>query len=226
MLNLIPILPLDGGNIMLQGLDRLLPGRAQRFMLFFSITLTGSAAVLMFFSDQFRGFAIFIAFLMITQLQMLGSSKEPISPWTAAHNALEAGKPTKARRLLIAALSHARPDAAPAPPSIPANNLALLVDLLPEPMPFGDPTNEYLLANVLISLGRFERNPNTLSASAVARASGALGDQGTAIGWLRAAAEAGTSPVGLASVIDGSPELIGLRQHPDVQAIRRSLTAA
>lgn len=236
MLNLIPILPLDGGNIMLQGLDRLLPGRAQRFMLFFSITLTGSAAVLMFFSDQFRGFAIFIAFLMITQLQMLGSSKEPISPWTAAHNALGAGKPTKARRLLVAALSHSRPDAAPAPLSIPADNLASLVDLLPTPTPFGDPTNEYLLANVLISLGRFEdaahyaagsfeRNPNTLSASAIARASGALGDQGTAIGWLRAAADAGTSPIGLASVIDGSPELIGLRQHPDVQAIRQALAA-
>ena len=157
--------------------------------------------------------------------------------WTAAHNALGAGKPTKARRLLVAALSHSRPDAAPAPLSIPADNLASLVDLLPTPTPFGDPTNEYLLANVLISLGRFEdaahyaagsfeRNPNTLSASAVARASGALGDQGTAIGWLRAAADAGTSPIGLASVIDGSPELIGLRQHPDVQAIRRALAAA
>ncbi|MDA3032108.1 MAG: hypothetical protein O3B90_07240 [Actinomycetota bacterium] len=237
MLNLIPILPLDGGNIVMQGLDRLLPGRAQRLMLLFSIALTGSAALLMFFSERFRGFAIFIAFLMITQLQMLGSSKEPVSPWTAAHTALQAGKQTKARRLLIAALSHSQQNAILTTLSIPADNLALLVDLLPEPKPFGDPTNEYLLANVLISLGRFEdaahyaagsfeRNPNTLSASAVARASGALGDQGTAIGWLRAAAEAGTSPIGLASVIDGSPELVGLRQHPDVQAIRQSLATA
>jgi hypothetical protein len=92
-----------------------------------------------------------------------------------------------------------------------------------------------LLANVLISLGEFEdaahyaagsfeRNPNTLSASAVARASGALGDKDTAIGWLRAAANVGTSPAGLASVIDGSPELVELREHPEVQAIRRELT--
>jgi len=63
----------------------------------------------------------------------------------------------------------------------------------------------------------------TLSAAPGARAAGALGDQATAIGWLRAAAEAGTSPLGLASIIDGSPELIGVRQHPEVVSIRRSL---
>jgi hypothetical protein len=43
---------------------------------------------------------------------------------------------------------------------------------------------------------------------------------------LRTAAEAGTSPGGLASIIDGSPELTGVRDHPDVVAIRRTLTPA
>ena len=234
-LNLIPILPLDGGHIVLQGLDRLVPGRSNRIMLLFSIAITGTAALVMFVNPDLRGFGIFIAFLMVTQLQMLGSSKEPQSPWISANNALEAGKENKARRLLIAALSHSRPDVVPRALALEAGQLRALVELLPDPKPYGDPTNEYLLANILISLGEyeeaahyaagsFERNPNTLSASAVARASGALGDQGTAIGWLRAAADAGTSPAGLASVIDGSPELIGLRQHPDVQAIRRTLS--
>ena len=236
LLNLVPILPLDGGNIVLQGLDRLLPGRARRVMLLSSIAITGSAAILMFTNERLRGFAIFIGFLLFMQIQMLGSSKAPASPWTNATNALDAGRPGKARRLLIAALSHPQPD----PPiafSISAERLTELVDLLPQPLPFGDPTNEYLLANILISIGRFEdaahyaaasygRSPNTLSASAVARASGALGDQETAIGWLRAAADAGTSPVGLAHVIDGSPELLAVREHPDVQAIRRTLTPA
>ena len=236
-MNLIPILPLDGGHIVLQGLDRLMPGRAQRITLLFSIGLTGLAAALMFINPEFRAFGIFIAFLMVTQFQLLGASREPQSPWISAHNALESGKQNRARRLLIAALSHSRPDAVPQALSLEADRLRELVELLPEPYPFGDPTNEYLLANILISLGdfedaahyaagSFERNPNTLSASAVARASGALGDQGTAIGWLRAAAEVGTSPAGLASVIDGSPELIGLRQHPDVQAIRSMLARA
>lgn len=237
-LNLIPILPLDGGNIVLQGLDRLLPGRARRYMLLFSIGVTGLAALAMFADESFRGFGIFIAFLLVTQLQQLGSSTEPQSPWVSASNALDGGKVNKARRLLVAALSHTRTDRRfPQALSLPPARLAELVDVLPQPLPHGDPTNEYLLANILISLGRyedaahyaagsFERQPNTLSASAVARASGALGDQGTAIGWLRAAAEAGTSPTGLASVIDGSPELIGLRQHPDVQAIRRGIVPA
>jgi hypothetical protein len=34
----------------------------------------------------------------------------------------------------------------------------------------------------------------------------------------------GTSPSGLASIIDGSPELVGIRQHPEVVAIRSTLT--
>ena len=232
-LNLIPILPLDGGNIVLQGLDKLLPGRAHRIMLYASLAITGTATVLMFTDSRLRGFAIFIGFLMITQLQMLNADKPEPSPWADANAALVAGKPAKARRLLTAALSHAR-EQRPRPISIPSENLHALVDLLPDPLPYGDPTNEYMLANVLISIGRyetaahyaagsFERTPNTLSASAVARASGALGDQSTAISWLRAAANAGTSPVGLASVIDGSPELVALRTHPDVVSIRHRI---
>ena len=232
-LNLIPILPLDGGNIVLQGLDRILPGRAHRIMLYASLVITGTATVLMFTNERLRGFAIFIGFLMITQLQMLNAGKPAPSPWADANAALVAGKPGKARRVLTAALSHQR-DQQPQPFSIPPENLGALIDLLPEPLPHGDPTNEYLLANVLISIGRYEaaahyaaasfgRTPNTLSASAVARASGALGDQSTAISWLEAAANAGTSPVGLASVIDGSPELVELRGHPDVVSIRHRI---
>lgn len=235
LMNLIPILPLDGGNIVLQGLDRIIPGRAQRVMLYASLVITGSATVLMFTNERLRGFGIFIAFLMITQLQMLNAGKPAASPWAEADRALVAGKSGKARRLLTAALSHQH-DQRPQPITISHENLGALVDLLPDPLPYGDPTNEYILANVLISIGRFEtaahyaaasfeRAPNTLSASAVARASGALGDEATAIGWLTAAANAGTSPLGLASVIDGSPELVGLRTHPDVVSIRHRLAS-
>lgn len=234
-LNLVPILPLDGGHIVLQALDRLFPGRSDRIMLLFSIAVTGIAAAVMFVSPNLRGFGIFIGFLLVTQLQMLGASKKPQSPWISANNALEAGKKNRARRLLVSALSHPQSNGVPMALALETNQLRDLVQLLPDPKPFGDPTNEYLLANVLISLGEFEdaahyaadsfeRNPNTLSASAVARASGALGDKDTAIGWLRAAANVGTSPAGLASVIDGSPELVELREHPEVQAIRRELT--
>ncbi len=236
LLNLIPILPLDGGNIVLNGLDRLVPGRSRRPMLYFSIAVTAVGAVLCFTSDRFRGFGIFVGFLLITQFQMLGSTKAPSSPWMDAHQAIGAGKRAKARRILVNALSQPRPDRPPPVVELVNDDIAALVGVLPEPLPSGDPWNEYVLANLLIRLGRYEdaahyaaagyeRHPHTLGAATVARAAGALGDQATAIGWLRAAADANPSPQALAAVIDSSPELIGLRAHPDVVAIRRSLAA-
>jgi Zn-dependent protease len=236
LFNLVPILPLDGGNIVTTALDRILPGRAERLMLYLSLAATVTLSVLAFTDDRFRGGVIVVG-LLVTQLQMLGANRTPTSPWHDARAALDAGKPGRARRLLVSAISHHRPDTTPLPVELSTDQVRELIDLLPDPLPFGDPWNEYILANQLIRIGRFEdaahyaasgyaRQPHTLTAATVARAAGALGDQPTAIGWLRTAAEVGTSPAGLASIIDGSPELIGLRQHPEVVAIRRGLVPA
>lgn len=235
--NLVPILPLDGGNIVTNALDRFLPDRAERIMIWFSLTATVAFTAYTFTDDRYRGFVLVIGFLFVSQLQMLGASKEEVSPWQAADAALAAGKAGKARRILVSALSHHRPDRPPPPVTLGADRVAALIDLLPQPWPSGDPWNEYILANQLMRVGRFEdaahyaadgynRHPHTLAAATVARAAGALGDQATAIGWLRTAAEAGTSPAGLASIIDSSPELIGIRQHPDVVSIRRHIAAS
>lgn len=235
LLNLVPVLPLDGGNILLNGVDRIVPGRSHRLVLWFSIGATGVAAILMFTVERYRGFGIFIAFLLIVQFQMLGGSKESVSPWKAAADALHDGKPQRARRRLIAALSQPNPDGRHPTVPIDRDDAAALVDLLPEPFPRGDPWNEYILANLLIVLDRYEdaahyaadsyaRHPHALGAATVARASAAAGDTANAIGWLRAAADAGGSGEALASVIDRSPELAALRAHPDVVAIRNTLT--
>jgi Zn-dependent protease len=235
LFNLVPILPLDGGNVVTTALDRVLPGRAERIMLSFSIAVTVAVAFLAFTDVRFRGFVIVVGFLLVTQLQMLGSHREPSSAWHAARDALASGKEHKARRILVNALSHQRPDHVPVTLSV--DEARALLGVLPDPLPYGDPWNEYILANQLLRVGRFEdaahyaaaahaRSPHTLMAATVARAAGALGDQITAIGWLRTAAEAGTSPAGLASIIDGSPELAGIREHPEVAAIRRSLSPA
>jgi Zn-dependent protease len=242
MLNLIPVLPLDGGTIVAVGLDRLLPGRSRRIMLYFSIAVTLSAVVYMFVTGQ-RGFVFFIGFLLITQFQMLTATKKRAdapSPWQAASAALDAGKTSKARRALLAALSHPQPPSRTATADLsmsPAKANALIA-VLPTPFPHGDPLNEYILGNLLLSTARYdeaahyaagsyERLPNALSASIVARAAAALGDQATAIGWLRSAAASdangSTASQGLVTVIDQSPELVELRNHPDVVAIRRNL---
>ena len=234
--NLVPVLPLDGGNIVTTALDRIVPGRAERAMIWFALAVTGAFTVFALIDTRYRGFMLIMGFLLVSQLQLLGSSKSVTSPWHDADEALAAGKPAKARRILVSALSHHRPDQPPPPVTLPAERVAALVDVLPEPWPTGDPWNEYVLANQLMRLGRFEdaahyaadgylRHPHTLAAATVARAAGALGDQSTAIGWLRTAADAGTSPAGLAAIIDSSPELIGIRQHPDVIAIRRDIAA-
>lgn len=236
LMNLIPVLPLDGGHIVNTALDRVLPGRADKPMIYFSIAATAGGAIWMFLNG-YQGFGIFIAFLIIAQLQLLNATKprpSPASPWELAGRALDADKPAKARRLLTAALSHPQPIP-------PTSNLSMtparaneLIDLLPDPYPHGDAGNEYVLANLLMMTGRFDaaahyaagsfdRHPNTLSATIVARAAAALGDHSTAIGWLRSGADAGTSDSGLAMTIDRAPELTGVRHHPDVIAIRRSL---
>lgn len=235
-LNLIPVLPLDGGNIVTYGLDRLVPGRARRYMLYYSIAATLAAAVLLGLGG-YGGFVLLIGFLLITQLQMLNAGKPPRaarSAWQVAASALDSGKDAKARRTLVAALSHPQPHVGVPDLALSPATADRLIDLLPEPLPFGDPGNEYVLANLLLSTGRhdeaahyaagsFERHPNTLSAALVARAAGALGDHATAIGWLRTAADAGTAHAGLATTIDRAPELAGLRDHPEVVAIRRTL---
>lgn len=235
-MNLIPVLPLDGGNIVTYGLDAIVPGKARRIMLYASIGVTVGAAAWLLVSGR-QGFVLFIGFLLITQLQMLSADK-PAKPtssvWDDAAASLDAGREGKARRMLLAALSHPQPTPPTSELRITATQASNLIDLLPDPLPHGDPGNEFVLANLLLSLRRFddaahyaagsyERIPNTLSALIVARAAGALQDQATAVGWLRSAAQANTSSTALASAIDTAPELDGVRHHPDVTAVRAAL---
>lgn len=234
LFNLVPIYPLDGGNIVTQALGTIMPDRAERVMVWFSLAVTTAFTALAFVDMRYRGFVLVIGFLFIAQVQALGSTRQPSSPWHDAHDALKQGKTRKAQRIITTALSHPQQDPVPQPLQLSTSELAEVLALLPSPLPTGDPWNEYLLANVLIRVGRFEdaahyaaasyeRTPHTLVAATVARAAAALGDQATALGWLRAAADANTSPSALAHVIDTAPELIGLREHPTVTAIRRTL---
>lgn len=238
-MNLIPVLPLDGGNIVTYGLDAIVPGKARRLMLWFSIAVSVVASLVLVISGR-SGFVLFIGFLLITQVQMLQAGRPqqvPKSAWQSASDALDANRPGRARRTLVAALSHPQPMVSTVNTAVPPERLQELIDLLPRPLPHGDPGNEYVLADVLLRIrrfdeaahyaaGSFERDPNTLSAAQVARAAGALGDQATAIGWLETAADVGTSPSGLATMIDQAPELAGLRHHPAVVAVRATLIAA
>jgi hypothetical protein len=181
---------------------------------------------------------VFLAFLLLMQLQMVfdDRARTAVSPFDRALAAVRAGDTDRATRILVNGLR--RPGSTRAVPrTVDDDGVRRLLDLLPRPLPFGDPFNEYVLTNLLVRAGRFdeaarygaecyEREPRPLLAATVARAAGALGDDDTAAAWLRAAAESGTSSDGLASVIDQAPELARARQRPDVMALRRSLDTA
>ncbi|TVR25599.1 MAG: hypothetical protein EA389_08130 [Ilumatobacter sp.] len=71
LFNLVPVLPLDGGHIAQTGLEATIGERAQRAMIVFSLAATGGFAVWCLIDPDRRFYAIFVAFLLISQFQML-----------------------------------------------------------------------------------------------------------------------------------------------------------
>jgi len=79
LFNLIPVLPLDGGNIAAEGLDFLAPGRGRDIMARISIPVTGAAFALMLVSDNLRPLAAFAGVLMVLQLQMYPATRAQVT---------------------------------------------------------------------------------------------------------------------------------------------------
>ncbi len=71
LINLAPILPLDGGHIVMSGLDRFIPGRSRIVMVYFSIALTVGALVYFSVVDRSLLSPIFLVFPLVIQIQML-----------------------------------------------------------------------------------------------------------------------------------------------------------
>jgi Zn-dependent protease len=232
--NLIPVLPLDGGNVVTSVLDRFVPGRARRVMTYASLAVTIAGGVLLAVAG-YGGLSVFLALLLMMQLQMVFEDREEhaVSPFDDAAAALREGDEAKAVRIVEKGLRReSERTLVPAP--LPDAELEQLLAVLPRPLPTGDPWNEYVLTNLLVHGGRhreaaeygaasYARSPQPLLAATIARAAGGLGDEPTAINWLRAAVDSGVSPEGIATVIDRAPELATVRQRPDVVAMRRSL---
>lgn len=262
-LNLIPVLPLDGGHLALTALDAVLGPRSVRVMAIASIVVTAGAAVVMVLADRI-GFVIFIVFLLVGQIQILQATSrrsrrrdapddaetlawktgqpgmlepgEQLSPWYRAHRALSAGDRDGAVRLVLDDLQATSPRRWRPPTAAPANQLRQIVELLPDPLPTGNPFSARVLTEILLATGdpqragnyaveRFSRERSSTAATMVARCSAALGHPDNAIGWLRAASdELAGEPEQyadvLAATMDGAPEFASLRNDPDFKRLR------
>jgi Zn-dependent protease len=71
--NLIPVLPLDGGNVAAEILDYFSPGRGRNMMIKASPLLTAGAFIAMVFVDDLRPLAAFAAILLVLQLQTISA---------------------------------------------------------------------------------------------------------------------------------------------------------
>jgi Zn-dependent protease len=233
-INLLPVLPLDGGHATTTVLDRLLPGKAETVMTYASVAVTVGALVATPFVDRLAGMTVFIGFLLLIQLQGLFAHRQrtTVSALDAAVAASRDGDRTRAESLLRKAVSQRVPltqTPSKALNGTPTEELAELVANLHQPFPRGNAANEYVLTMLLVRCGRsreaadyaaegFATDPNPLSACGVARAAAALGDAATAAAWLRSAVEHGLSHDQLTALVN-SAGFAAVRGHPAVQAL-------
>jgi Zn-dependent protease len=199
LFNLAPVLPLDGGHIVQAGLDKLLPGRSRRPMLWFSIIATATAGVVLIVNPDTTWLGYFVLFPLLVQLQMffadkprnrsrsLASRAEAAawatgdltrmpdglvpSPWYRADQQLRQGQPDVARQIILADFVETSDPNWWPPDTAPPERLAAALDLLPRPLPHGRIYSEHALAHVLLRTGALDEAAHYASQSFTRRRS-------------------------------------------------------
>jgi Zn-dependent protease len=81
LFNLLPILPFDGGNIVLAGLDLFFPTKSKVVMLYLSLAITVGGGLWLLSQPRFGTIAIYAAiFPLMAQLQMLRAHRQSGQP--------------------------------------------------------------------------------------------------------------------------------------------------
>ncbi len=185
LINLIPVLPLDGGHLAQTGLEVFLGKRAFRVMAIASLTITVGVAIFVFSTGR-GGFGIFIAFLLMNQWQLVqitspkhkGQGRqiddaesaawttgrpgmlEPgqrLSPWYLAHRSLAKGDESGAARIVLDDLGSTSEGRWALSPAANRQQLRAIVDILPADLPVGNAYSGRVLADVMLSVGYPQR---------------------------------------------------------------------
>jgi hypothetical protein len=164
------------------------------------------------------------------------------SPWQLAYQAVVAGDPNRAQRVIVEDLVMPTPPGGRrwSPPSdAPIEALRAVVDTLPQDLPAGNAYSETVLAQIMYATGEtkrageyaanaFGRHHSALLATVVARAAARMGDPNNALLWVRAAVAASDQSAdderaAVAHVLDHAPELVALRADSSFVAARTQL---
>ena len=183
--NLLPILPFDGGNIVLAGLDVFFPKKSPIVMLYASLAITIGGGLWLLSQPGWGRVAIYAAiFPLMIQLQMLRAHRQPPtgpaaaalaeaaawrqgdlsqmlpeqvpSPWFRAHQHLDQSDPDAALDALLGAFTYTGAPRWIPPIAADERTLETLVALLPQPLPTGNTYAEHALADILLRLGRYD----------------------------------------------------------------------
>ena len=177
LLNLVPVLPLDGGHLAQTGLESILRRPALREMAIASVVVTIGVAVVMAATGN-TGFVFFIALLLLGQVQILQATSRklrpaaasgiwqndgfmqagPPSPWQEAYRSVHAGQPHRAEQVIVDDLTRDATDSTDTvrwrpPYDAPLDALQSVVETLPFDLPDGNAYSARVLAEVLIATG-------------------------------------------------------------------------
>lgn len=186
VLNLLPLLPFDGGHLAQIGVELVAPKSAHKAMQWFTIVATIVALVLMSFDPDLRRWMFFALIPLLAVASQMSHEKQRgkqgehqqalsraealawasgvvdfprgavPSPWFRAWQQLQAGDPDAARHVLVLDLADTETANWWPPDAAPEGALRQLVDLLPTPLPAGRAYSAFVLSGVLLRLGRHE----------------------------------------------------------------------
>lgn len=184
--NLLPLLPFDGGNIALVGVELFAPNKARQVMQWFTLIATGGALIFMALQPTLVRYIFFAIIPLVSVLATInadraherrdrgrqslaraealawatGEVRFPAgmvpSPWFRAWQQVRHGDTSTARRIIEADLLDDEPINWWPPDAAPVDALRQVTDVLPSPAPQGRPFSSYVLSGVLLRVGRYE----------------------------------------------------------------------